>query len=238
LTALSGLEDAQFLQKYFKTGPGQYGEGDIFRGIRVPALRKLARKHRDIPFDITQRLLQSAYHEDRLLALLILVLKFARAEEAEKTYIYGLYMSNTRFINNWDLVDSSAPYIVGAYLSDRDKEPLYQFARSSMIWERRIAVLATFYFIRQDKFDDALRIAEILLADKEDLIHKAAGWMLREVGKRNLQKEEDYLKIHYTRMPRTMLRYAIERFPEEKRLRYLKGSVAANTQSVPTERAR
>ncbi len=227
LADLSNHEDGQFLQKYFKTGPGQYGEGDLFRGIRVPALRRLSRKYRDIPIELAEGLLHSAYHEDRLLALFILVLKYARADEAGKAAIYDFYINNTSFINNWDLVDSSAPNIVGAHLSDRGKEPLYLLARSPSMWERRIAVLSTFYFIRRDEFDDALKIAEILLTDKEDLIHKAVGWMLREVGKRNFQKEEHYIKIHYASMPRTMLRYAIERFPEEKRLSYLKGSPSA-----------
>lgn len=225
LVSLSNPEDGLFLQRFFKTGPGQYGEGDLFRGIRVPELRKLSKAHQDIPLENAEWLLHSAYHEDRLLALLILVRKYAKADERGRTGVYELYLGNTRFINNWDLVDASAEHVVGAYLSDKSQEPLYQLARSRSIWERRIAVLATFHYIRRDNFDGTLTIAGILLGDREDLIHKAVGWMLREVGKRDLQREETFLRAHYRQMPRTMLRYAIERFPQEKRLRYLKGTV-------------
>jgi 3-methyladenine DNA glycosylase AlkD len=226
LVNLSNNEDGLFLQRFFKTGPGQYGEGDLFRGIRVPELRRLSRAHQEIPLDQAERLLHSAYHEDRLLALLILVRKYARADEAGQAAIYDLYMSNTQFINNWDLVDSSAEHIVGVYLSDRGRKPLDRLARSRSIWERRIAILATFHFIRRGEFDATLRIAERLLRDEEDLIHKAVGWMLREVGKRDIKKEEEFLRAHYRQMPRTMLRYAIEKFPEDKRQRYLKGTIS------------
>jgi len=209
LSILANAEDGLFLQRFFKTGPGQYGEGDLFRGIRVPALRRLSRTHQKIPLEQVEQLLQSAYHEDRLLALLILVRQYARAEEAKQATIYKLYISNTKFINNWDLVDSSAEHIIGAYLIDKSQKPLDQLARSRSIWERRIAILSTFYFIRRGKFETTLRIAERLLTDKEDLIHKAVGWMLREIGNRDLKKEEAFLKTHYREMPRTMLRYAI-----------------------------
>ena len=225
LAGLSNPEDGAFLQRFFKTGPGQYGEGDLFRGIRVPVLRRLSKAHQDIPLDLAEQLLHSAYHEDRLLALLILVRKFADADETGRTAIYTLYLDNTRFINNWDLVDTSAMHIIGAYLRDKSKEPLYQLARSGHLWERRIAILATFHFIKRGVFDETLRIAGILLTDKEDLIHKAVGWMLRETGKRDLQSEEAFLGVHYRQMPRTMLRYAIEKFPPDKRLSYLKGTV-------------
>jgi 3-methyladenine DNA glycosylase AlkD len=225
LVSLSNAEDGLFLQGFFKTGPGQYGEGDLFRGIRVPELRKLARAHQEIPLEQTERLLHSPYHEDRLLALLILTRKYAKVDEAGRKVIYELYLRNTRFINNWDLVDVSAEHIVGAFLGGRNQKPLDRLARSCSLWERRISILATFQFIRRGRFDATLRIAGLLLADKEDLIHKAVGWMLREVGKRDLQTEETFLIVHYRRMPRTMLRYAIERFPEEKRRRYLKGEV-------------
>jgi 3-methyladenine DNA glycosylase AlkD len=225
LAGLSNPEDGAFLQRFFKTGPGQYGEGDLFRGIRVPALRRLSKAHQDIPLDLAEQLLRSAYHEDRLLALLILVKKFANADEMERAGIYTLYLDNTHFINNWDLVDASAEHIVGAHLRDKSREPLYQLARSGHLWERRIAILATFHFIKRGVFDETLRIAGILLADKEDLIHKAVGWMLREVGKRDLQSEEAFLGAYYRQMPRTMLRYAIEKFPPDKRLSYLKGTV-------------
>ena len=222
LICLSNPEDAMFLQRFFKTGPGQYGEGDIFRGIRVPVLRKLSKQYLLIPLDQVSSLLQSAYHEDRLLALFILVLKYAKADEGTRDNIYALYLGNTAFINNWDLVDASAEHIVGAFVSDKSREPLYQLANSRSMWERRIAILATFHFIKREKFDETLKIAEILLADKEDLIHKAVGWMLREVGKRDAECEESFLNCHYQQMPRTMLRYAIEKYSQEKRLDYLK----------------
>lgn len=228
LASLSNPEDGAFLQRFFKTGPGQYGEGDLFRGIRVPVLRRLSKAHQNIPLERAEQLLHSAYHEDRLLSLLILVKKYANTDETGKDGIYTLYLDNTRFINNWDLVDASAMHIVSAYLHDKSKEPLYQLARSGHLWERRIAILATFHFIKRGAFDETLRIAGILLADKEDLIHKAVGWMLREVGKRDLQREEAFLSEHYRQMPRTMLRYAIEKFPPEKRLSYLKGTVLPN----------
>jgi 3-methyladenine DNA glycosylase AlkD len=226
LAGFSNPADASFLLRYFKTGPGQYGEGDRFRGIRLPVLRRLAKAHRDIPLDQAQLLLRSAYHEDRLLALLILVRRFAGAgDEAGRSEIYELYLSQTQFINNWDLVDVSAGRIVGAHLSGKDRGPLYQLARSPSLWERRIAILATSHFIARGEYGDTLAIAAILLADKEDLIHKAVGWMLREVGKRDMETEETFLRAHYRQMPRTMLRYAIERFPEDKRRSYLKGDI-------------
>jgi 3-methyladenine DNA glycosylase AlkD len=190
----------------------------------VPVLRRLSRAHQDIPIALAEQLLHSAYHEDRLLALLILMRKFARADETGRTGIYTLYLGNTQFINNWDLVDTSAAQIVGAYLSDKSQEPLFQLARSDSLWERRIAILATFHYIKQGRFDETLRIAGMLLTDKEDLIHKAVGWMLREVGKRALESEEAFLRAHYRQMPRTMLRYAIEKFAQDKRLGYLKGT--------------
>ena len=222
LASLSNAEDGAFLQRFFKTGPGQYGEGDLFRGIRVPVLRRLCKTHQDIPLALAEQMLHSAYHEDRLLSLLILIRKYGNADETGRAGIYALYLDNTRFINNWDMVDASAGHIVGAYLSDKSREPLYQLARSGSLWERRIAILATFHFIKQGEVDETLGIAEILLTDKEDLIHKAVGWMLREVGKRDLQKEEAFLGAHYPQMPRTMLRYAIEKFPHDKRQRYMK----------------
>ncbi len=225
MASISNPEDAAFLQAYFKTGPGQYGEGDIFRGIRVPVLRKLAGKYRHIPLEDADALLQNPYHEDRLLALLIIIRKYEGADEAGRTAIYKLYLGRTAFINNWDLVDVSAPRIIGAHLDESSREPLYILARSQRIWERRIAVLAAFHFIRKGDFQDALKIAALLLGDRQDLIHKAVGWMLREIGKRDQEAEEEFLRGHYRRMPRTMLRYAIERFPRDKRLAYLKGEI-------------
>ena len=225
LQSLSNPEDARFLQKYFKTGPGQYGEGDLFRGIRVPALRKLSLTHQAIPLESAGQLLQSPHHEDRLLALLILVLQYAKADVSSQAAIYQLYLDSTSFINNWDLVDSSAEQIVGAHLGERSRGPLDRLASSVSLWERRIAIIATSHYIKRNSFDSTLRIATGLLTDKEDLIHKAVGWMLREVGKRDLQREEGFLLTHYRQMPRTMLRYAIEKFPEERRQGYLKGLV-------------
>ena len=225
---LEGLADervAEVSRRYFKKGPGEYGEGDRFRGIRVPVLRRLAREHRGIGLREAGRLLASAYHEDRLLALLLWTDIFARGDDAVRARVYEGYLANTRRINNWDLVDVSAEHIVGAFLWRRPRDPLYRLARSSDLWERRIAVLATFHFVKRGEFAETLKIAEMLLSDPEDLIHKAVGWMLREVGKRDRAAEEAFLRPHCRRMPRTMLRYAIERFPEPLRRRYLEGRV-------------
>lgn len=225
---LSSLEDshtASLHKRFFKTGPGEYGEGDLFRGIRVPVLRKLAKEYQSLTLAETEGLLRSDYHEDRLLALLILDRAYLRGDDSVKEKAFDLYLRNTRFINNWDLVDSSAAQIVGAFLSDRNRDVLYRLARSSNLWERRIAIIATFHFIKRGEFNETLKIAEILLADREDLIHKAVGWMLREVGNRNMNIEEEFLTSHYKRMPRVMLRYAIEKFPEPKRQQYLRGEI-------------
>ena len=211
------------LQGFFKTGKGEYGEGDVFRGIKIPVLRKLAKKYQDMTCAEVEKLLTSKFHEDRMLALLLLLRKYSKADDAGKKKIYTMYLRNTRFINNWDLVDVTAHHIVGHYLMDKSREPLYRLARSKILWERRIAIIATFHYIRQNKFDDTLKIAGMLIDDPHDLMHKAVGWMLREVGKRDLQSEEQFLKTHYRQMPRTMLRYAIERFPEAKRRAYLEG---------------
>jgi 3-methyladenine DNA glycosylase AlkD len=216
-------EKARLLQGFFKTGPGEYGEGDIFLGVTVPDIRRVAKEFRNAPLEEIRELLASRYHEERLLALLMLVQEFTNGSAALKMRIYGIYRKSTRYINNWDLVDLSAPNIVGTYLLDKSRKPLYAFARSKVLWERRIATLATFAFIRQNDFEDALGIARLLLNDEHDLLHKAVGWMLREIGKRDLRTEERFLKQHYKKMPRTMLRYAIERFPESKRRRYLDG---------------
>lgn len=223
LQKMGDKEDAQFLQGFFKTGPGQYGEGDIFLGIRVPAIRKLAKEYSDLPLKEILSLLKSPYHEIRLFALISSVNAFAKGDESTQKKIYNLYLANTRYINNWDLVDLSAPNIVGAFLMERSRKPLYQLAKSKTLWERRIAILATFSFIKNNQFEDALKIAGILLQDKEDLIHKAAGWMLREVGKRDIDCAESFLQKHCRTMPRTMLRYAIERFTPAKRRKFMNG---------------
>ena len=225
LRRLGNKKRAKLSQRYFKTGPGQYGEGDVFLGIAVPVLRTLAKEYQDLALADIIDLLRSAIHEERLLALLLLVRTYARADVDIKRRIYELYLQNTRYINNWDLVDLSAMHIVGTFLMGKSKKPLHDLATSNNMWERRIAVMATFYFIKGGEFAASLTIARKLLTDKEDLIHKAVGWMLREIGKRNLRIEEQFLKKHYQKMPRTMLRYAIEKFPEPKRQRYLKGKI-------------
>lgn len=225
LKRLGNKEYAARLRKYFKTGKGEYGEGDRFLGIRVPVLRKLVKKYRKISIGEVSELLKSQFHEERLFSLLVLVDIFKTANNEDKKIIYTLYLSNTKFINNWDLVDASAGYIVGAYLLTRDKKPIYMLARSKILWERRISIMSTLHFIEYNKFVDSLNIAEILLDDEEDLIHKAVGWMLREIGKRDFELVERFLGKYYKSMPRTMLRYAIEKFPEEKRKSYLKGEL-------------
>ncbi|MFQ5586943.1 MAG: DNA alkylation repair protein [Thermodesulfobacteriota bacterium] len=224
LRMLGSRERAAALQRFFKTGSGEYGEGDIFLGIRVPEVRKVAKRYRDISLGEVKSLLKSPIHEERLVALLILVAKFLKGDEAEREGIYDFYLKNTRYINNWDLVDLTAGKIVGAFLMERERKPLYTLAQSKSLWERQIAVMSTSHFISENDFTDTLRIAAVLLRDEEDLIHKAVGWMLRKVGKRHLPTEEGFLKTHYREMSRTMLRYAIERFPEAKRQRYLKGT--------------
>jgi 3-methyladenine DNA glycosylase AlkD len=216
---------AEHSQRFFKTGPGQYGEGDQFLGIRVPVVRQVAKPARDLDQESVIKLLRSQWHEERLLALVILTLQFEKGPEARQRQIYELYLDNTEHINNWDLVDVSAHKIVGAWLVRRPRGVLKKLARSPSLWERRIAMMSTYAFIRQDDFADALHIAEMLLEDDHDLIHKVSGWMLREIGNRDRVVEEEFLQDHYRRMPRTMLRYAIEKFPEELRLRYLRGEV-------------
>jgi 3-methyladenine DNA glycosylase AlkD len=223
---LADPEKAKILQRFFKTGPGQYGEGDVFAGITVPVTRKLVRKYRDISLGDTVKVLKSPVHEERLLALLILVEKCRRGDDATRKRIYGLYLKNTRFINNWDLVDLSAERIVGTYLDGTDRAPLYRLARSKSLWERRISILATFRDIKRGNPDHTLALADVLLADRHDLIHKAVGWMLREVGKRcSPDTLREFLRARYRRMPRTMLRYAIERFPADERAAYLAGTI-------------
>lgn len=225
LTEAANPETAKFLQKYFKTGPGEYGEGDRFRGIKVPVIRKIARRAADMPLNDLRLLLKSPWHEDRLLALLVMADRFAKTDENVREQIYQVYLNESGYINNWDLVDLSAPAILGGYLWHRERKILFDMARSANLWKRRMSVMATFYFIRNSDFRDSIAIAKILLQDPGDLIQKAVGWMLREIGKRDLETEETFLKAHYPNMPRTMLRYAIERFPEPKRQAYLKGNV-------------
>lgn len=221
LESLKNDEKAKNCQRFFKTGKGEYGERDIFYGIVVPELRKISRKYKDLELNDVEKLLKSKVHEFRMVGLFILILKYPK----DKKNIYEIYMNNLKGINNWDLVDLSAPNIPGDYLLDKDKEILYALAKSNDLWEKRIAILSCFVFIRKNQFEDALKISEILLKDKHDLMHKAVGWMLREIGNRNLKVEEKFLKKHYKNMPRMMLRYAIEKFPEETRQRYLKSEI-------------
>jgi 3-methyladenine DNA glycosylase AlkD len=214
-------EDAVFLQRFFKTGPGQYGEGDHFLGIRVPATRSLARQFADLPLVETEKLLQDKWHEARSLALVLMVGRYERGDAGERARVYRTYLANTARINNWDLVDLSAPNIVGAHLESRSRAPLDKLAQSRSLWERRIAIVATYWFIRLRQFDDTLRVSAALLGDEHDLIHKAVGWMLREVGKRDESVLERFLDEHATTMPRTALRYSIERMTPERRKHYM-----------------
>ena len=211
--------------RFFKTGKGEYGEGDLFLGIRVPIIRKQIKNYSDLTLSETIESLKSPYHEIRLFSVLLLVDKYKKADDKEKSRIYQLYLKNSKYINNWDIVDSSASYIVGDFLLNGDKSKLYQLAKSKNLWKRRISIIATFCFIKNHQYEDTLQLAKILLHDKEDLIHKAVGWMLREIGNRNIKIEEKFLKTHYHEMPRTMLRYAIEKFPETKRKAYLNGKI-------------
>lgn len=222
LSALSNPSKAGILEHFFKTGPGEYGFGDKFLGIVVPELRKIAREYKVLKLVDLKKLIKSRYHEERMVALLILAVKNAYAGEKERKEIYDFYLNNIRYINNWDLVDLSAEKIIGPYLENKDKKILEKLARSEILWERRIAMLSTFHYIKQGKTVWPLKIAEMLINDKHDLIHKAVGWMLREIGKRCGENIlEEFLQKRYQKMPRTMLRYAIERLDEKKRKYYL-----------------
>jgi 3-methyladenine DNA glycosylase AlkD len=227
LRGLANLTIAAHSARFFKSGPGEYGAGDRFLGIRVPDVRRVAREFRAAPLRDALALLRSPLHEERLLALVLLVERFERGDESERARIYAQFRKHTpRYVNNWDLVDSAAYQIVGAYLEPRDRSPLYELARSPSLWERRVAIVATFGYIKSGAFDDTLALGRILLGDREDLIHKATGWMLREVGNRDRVVLEGFLREHQAAMPRTMLRYAIEKLPERRRLAYLRGTPA------------
>ncbi len=219
LSALSDPEKLAVLPKFFKTGPGQYGEGDRFLGVAVPVARSVAARHRSEGFPVMAALLESQWHECRLLALLMLVERFRKAGSDARREIVAFYLARTRHINNWDLVDLSAPYILGEYLKDKPRDTLYRLADSTLLWDQRIAVVSTLALIRDGMFEDTLRLAEKLLPTPHlhDLMQKAIGWMLREVGKRDKAVLEEFLERHSTVMPRTTLRYAIEKFPEEER---------------------
>jgi 3-methyladenine DNA glycosylase AlkD len=221
LAKLVDKNKAVFLPRFFKTGPGEYGEGDKFIGVVVPAQRLVAKKYGELPLPDIEKLLHDEIHECRLTALLILIIKYQKSDSNTKKQIYNFYLINTKYINNWDLVDLSAPNIVGNYLLDQKRDILSKLAGSKNLWERRISIISTYAFIKNNQFDETIKIAGILLKDKHDLIQKAAGWMLREVGKRNQNIEEQFLQKYYRVMPRTMLRYAIEKFSPEKRKFYL-----------------
>lgn len=222
LKALASPAKARILSRFFKTGPGQYGEGDRFLGVTVPQQRRVAQAHRNLPPSALSALLDSGVHEERLTALFILLQRFRRGDAAERARCHAFYLRHLARVNNWDLVDATAPDLLGAALEGKPLDLIFRLLRSTNLWERRAAMLATFHFIKKGDPAPALKAVEALLTDPEDLLHKAAGWMLREVGKRvSLKAEEKFLKTHAARMPRTMLRYAIERFPDAKRRGYL-----------------
>jgi 3-methyladenine DNA glycosylase AlkD len=219
---LATKERAEISQRYFKTGKGDYGEGDIFVGLTVPQTRDLAKKYKDLGLKEIKELLQSKIHEHRLLALFILVDKYKKSDEKLKQEIVELYLNHTNYINNWDLVDQSAHLIIGEHLTTKDKKLLEKLAKSNNLWERRISIIATLQFIRQNKFDETFKISEMLMHDKHDLIHKAVGWMLREVGKKDKTQLEKFLDKYHKVMPRTMLRYSLEHFSVDKKKYYMK----------------
>jgi len=221
LRALADSGQASHLTRFFKTGPGEYGEGDRFLGIRVPEQRKIAKKHRDLPLEEVAVLVRSEFHEERLTGLLILTYRYPKSTPTQKETLFNFYVAHVPWINNWDLVDVTAPNIVGAWLQDRPRDQLYEWARSQNIWERRLAILSTLHFIRKNDFEDTMQLARMLLSDAHDLIHKAVGWMLRETGKRSQDILELFLDEYCERMPRTMLRYAVERLPEPQRKGYM-----------------
>jgi len=222
LQQLAEPKQQQILQGFFKTGKGEYGEGDIFLGIKVPVQRSLSKKYQTLSVTDIQALLQSKFHEYRFTALILLITHYNKADNHQKSKLFDFYLHNTKHINNWDLVDISAPHIVGDYLLDKPRDILYQLASESNLWEKRIAMIATMTFIKNNEFQDCLQLAEILIDDEHDLIHKAVGWMLREVGKRDKMIEEQFLNKYYKQMPRVMLRYAIEKFDDDKRKFYLR----------------
>ena len=225
LRALGDGKIASHSSGFFKAFPGGYGEGDHFLGIRVPVVRKQVKTFRDAPLRAVRAMLRSKYHEERLFAVLLLADQYRRGDEGSRQQIYDLYMDNRAHVNNWDIVDSSAHLIVGPQLERGDRSVLVSLAHSDVLWDRRIAMMATYHTIRKNEFRDALKIARVLRDDPHDLIHKVVGWMLREIGNRDREAEERFLKSHYQKMPRTMLRYAIEKFPERRRKAYLHGRI-------------
>jgi 3-methyladenine DNA glycosylase AlkD len=223
IRSLANPTIAEHSKRFFKTGKGEYAEGDRCLGIRVPVTRGLAKQFRETPLKVVFKLLESEFHEERQLALIMMVNRCKKGDPEEHKIIYDHYLANTRWVNNWDLVDCSAHYIVGGYLMHRNRRPLYQLAKSEFLWDRRISMIATWIFIRENDFEDVIKLAKIHLHDSHDLMHKAVGWMLREMGKKNRHLETEFLDKYHREMPRTMLRYAIEKYPEKDRQAYLKG---------------
>lgn len=219
--AVGNPTDAEFLQRFFKTGKGEYAEGDIFVGARVPHIRKIARQNKNLSLDEVQKILDSPVHEHRMCALLIMVLRAKSASGELLEELYAMYLRNTKQINNWDLVDVTCRDIVGKYLSDRSRRPLYKLVESSNLWERRIAIVSTWWFIREGDLEDTFALSEKLLHDKQDLLHKAVGWMLREAGKKDEARLKSFLDKHAHQMPRTMLRYSLEKLHPEDRQHYM-----------------
>ncbi|NCN53056.1 DNA alkylation repair protein [Candidatus Wolfebacteria bacterium] len=225
LKSKADKEGAKVYSSFFKTGKGQYGEGDYFLGITMPQQRLIAKKYTHLSIKEIEQLIHSKVHEYRMTALIIWTYQYKEADRIKREKIYKAYIKNLKWINNWDLIDVTTPRIVGGYLLDKDRKILYKLAKSKNLWERRVAILTTFNFITKNDFKDALKISEILLKDEHALIHKAVGWMLREVGKRDIKQLEKFLKKYYKKMPRTMLRYSIEKFSEKKRKKYLLGNI-------------
>ncbi|MGJ4788990.1 DNA alkylation repair protein [Leptospira koniambonensis] len=219
---LADPKAVEILSRFFKTGKGQYGEGDLFLGIKVPPLRKISKLYKGLPLPELQKIVKSKYHEERLLGFFILCEKFQKTAEEDRKELHLFYLKNLKYVNNWDIVDLSSRELIGDYLIDKKRDILYKLVKSNNMWERRIAIISTYAFIRKGDFKDTLKISELLLTDKEDLIHKAVGWMLREVGNRSLKPETDFLDKHAHKMPRTMLRYAIEKFPTKLKSKYMK----------------
>ena len=228
-TALKKVSDKEYAinsQRFFKTGKGEYGEGDVFIGVRMPLQRQVAKEFKDLSLKQITELVQSKIHEERMTGLIILVNQYKKEKDpAKRNKFYNYYVKNFKFINNWDLVDVTCQHIVGDYLKDQDRKVLYQWAKSKHLWTKRIAMVSSGRFIKYGEVKDLFAIAEILLEDDHDLIHKAVGWMIREAWKKQPKFAESFLKKHYKKMPRTMLRYAIEKFPEAKRQKFLKGTI-------------
>ena len=223
LRSIANPAKAELLKKFFKTGKGEYAEEDNFLGVMVPEIRKVAKKYSAMPENDIESLLASPYNEERLTALIVMGKNYKNGDEAERERLFRLYVKNMSSVNNWNLVDLSAPYISGPHLENGGREFLHKLSRSNNLWERRIAIISCSHYIRNGDFADALKITATLMSDKHDLIHKACGWMLREIGKKDEGALDKFLKEWHTKMPRTMLRYAIERMPEPKRQAYLKG---------------